>query len=44
MINDLSLVFRLWFNEIVFGNDMIISFRVRIKFQTYYPLTDLTKF
>ena len=44
MLNDLLLVSLIWFDEIVFGNDMIISFKVRINFKNYYPLTDLTEF
>ena len=44
MLNDLLLVSRIWFDEIIFGNDMIISFKVRINFQNYYPLTDLIEF
>ena len=43
MFNDLSLVSRLWFNEIVFGNDMIISFKLRINFQpTIHSLISLS--
>ena len=44
MLNDVLLVSRIWFDEIVFGNDMIISFKVRINCQNYYPLIDLTEF
>ena len=44
MLNDLLLVSLIWFDEIVFGNDMIISFKVRINFKNYYPLTNLTEF
>ena len=44
MLNDLLLVSRIWFDEIVFENDMIISFKVRINFQNYYPLAYLTEF
>ena len=41
MLNDLLLVSRIWFDEIVFGNDMIIS---KEMIYYYYPLTDLTEF